>query len=208
MQIFLSLKNSNGKRSVFKVLFMLLLLSCGLGCASKNIRPVCSGERLGGEPDLKLKSFNQLLDPDLSEQAQKDLTIQYLLERVQYSPYEFIRNGQVYGNVRAMMHLRWKYFNKKQIINTPEDFIRDIATGSNISGQKYIVKMDENQTCPLDALLYNELRYLEEILTTQAAVKAQWEAERAVKISAGSADANEAESASEQLQDTQNSYDE
>ncbi|MCB9799800.1 MAG: DUF5329 family protein [Candidatus Omnitrophica bacterium] len=181
-----------------KGIFALILILCA-GCAAKTHQhpestSSSSGMLLSESPDLhKIKIFNRLLEAYPESPDIEDLKIQYLLERVQMSQIQFIRNGEVYGGVRAMMHLRWKYLRKKQNVHTAEDFIRLIATGSSISGRKYMIKMDKNQTCPLDSLLYNELRYLERILITQAAVKEQWETERDVKEPAEVVDLTEAE---------------
>ena len=91
--------------------------------------------------------------------------IEYLIERIRKSPYQFIRNRVEYSAAEAARHLAWKYEHGRKYIETAHDFIRLLATRSLESGLLYLVKLPNGATYPIRDLLENELFALERSLT-------------------------------------------
>ena len=88
--------------------------------------------------------------------------IEYLLERIGDSPYNFIRNGSRYNWKHAAIHLRWKYLRNQKQIKNAEDFIDRIATRSKISGEQYWVILPDKSRRPLREFLIHELYLLDQ----------------------------------------------
>ena len=74
--------------------------------------------------------------PDGSAQREID----HLLEFVAGSSCTFVRNGADYPAQKAGEHLAGKFRYAARRIATAEDFIRDIASRSSVSGEAYRVK--------------------------------------------------------------------
>ncbi|HLD70206.1 MAG TPA: DUF5329 family protein [Candidatus Omnitrophota bacterium] len=91
--------------------------------------------------------------------------IDYLLERLSYSPYTFVRNGETYSAARAAMHLKSKYALQSKGIHTPDDFIRKVASHSKKLGERYYLDQGKNKIYPLDELLENELRLFDDLMS-------------------------------------------
>ena len=74
--------------------------------------------------------------------------INYLLNYVEISGCEFYRNGSWHDSVQAQQHLRTKYeyFSARRGIQTAEDFIREAASKSSLSGKSYEVRCGACQT--------------------------------------------------------------
>ena len=92
--------------------------------------------------------------------------INYLLNRIKYSKYAFIRNGRAVSAEKTSEFLHWKYARKagKKKIQTAEDFVLNIASGSDMSGEPYRVKTDRYKKYPLRDFMLRELAYLETLL--------------------------------------------
>jgi len=75
-------------------------------------------------------------NPDGSAQREID----HLLEFVARSSCTFVRNGADYPAQKAGEHLAGKFRYAASRITTAEDFIRDIASRSSVSGDAYRVK--------------------------------------------------------------------
>ena len=75
-------------------------------------------------------------NPDGSAQREID----HLLEFVAGSSCTFVRNGADYPAQKAGEHLAGKFRYAASRITTAEDFIRDIASRSSVSGDAYRVK--------------------------------------------------------------------
>ncbi|MGE9765116.1 DUF5329 domain-containing protein [Pseudomonas sp. PDM20] len=71
--------------------------------------------------------------------AQREIT--QLLDFVEHSGCQFIRNGSEYPAAEARAHLQKKldYLENKNMVSSAEDFIERAATKSSMSGQRYQV---------------------------------------------------------------------
>ena len=100
-------------------------------------------------------------DPDKVEKAK----IEYLIERIRQSPYQFVRNGMEHTSSEAAEHLTHKYRKAKDQIKTAEEFIQYVATRSSTTQKLYLMKLKDGNTIPMGEILKNELKVLEENLT-------------------------------------------
>ncbi|MCP1496381.1 hypothetical protein J2Y86_001088 [Pseudomonas migulae] len=68
--------------------------------------------------------------------------IKGLLDFVEHSECQFVRNGSEYPGPRARAHLEKKlnYLEGKNMVNSAEDFIDLAATKSSMSGRTYEVR--------------------------------------------------------------------
>ena len=92
-------------------------------------------------------------DPNASAQREID----HLLAFVAGSSCTFTRNGTDYAAPKAAEHLAGKLRFAASHIGTAEDFIRDLASRSSVSGEGYRVKCN-NIDMPADEWLTRELR--------------------------------------------------
>ena len=74
----------------------------------------------------------------MTEQAEDEIA--YLLDAIAASNCRFIRNGVDYDAGEAHRHILKKYGYAKPWINTTEDFIRDVASRSSMSGEPYRIR--------------------------------------------------------------------
>jgi len=95
--------------------------------------------------------------------------IQYLINRVRYSPGIFVRNNQKYNGFNAAQWLEYKIDKLRDEIKTVEDFIEKIGAHSRRSGKKYYMIIGGDMLL-IKQVYYNELarlyayeRYLAEI---------------------------------------------
>jgi len=71
----------------------------------------------------------------------EDARIEYLLAVVaSLQDAQFIRNGKAYDSKAAVDHLRTKLRAAGSRVQTAEDFIRDCASESSISGKPYAIR--------------------------------------------------------------------
>ena len=71
----------------------------------------------------------------------EEVRIEYLLAVVaSLQDAQFIRNGTTYDSKAAVDHLRTKLRAAGSRVQTAEDFIRDCASKSSISGQPYEIR--------------------------------------------------------------------
>jgi hypothetical protein len=74
----------------------------------------------------------------------EDARIQYLLAVVaSLQDAQFIRNGKAYDSKAAVDHLRTKLRAAGSRVQTAEDFIRDCASESSISGRPYEIRFTD-----------------------------------------------------------------
>jgi len=142
---------------------------CALGfvCGIQGVRTASADELLllGPDPAFdQMKSFQKVLRNEEGTGMYEKARIDYLLERLRNSPYNFIRNGSSYKSSRAVAHLKWKYWKQRKHIKSAEEFIARIASGSRISGKPYLVQRGENQVHRLETFFRNELQVLDEEL--------------------------------------------
>ncbi|WP_266159632.1 DUF5329 domain-containing protein [Dyella silvatica] len=88
----------------------------------------------------------------LNAQGQKEVTA--LLTFVGSSTCTFIRNGSDYDAKSAQDHLKTKldYLQRKQLIDSAEDFIARAASTSSMSGKPYMVRCDGHELASADWL--------------------------------------------------------
>lgn len=70
----------------------------------------------------------------------EDVEVVYLLDWVAASDCTFIRNGDAHEAVEASEHLAMKYRRVRRWIDSADEFIDRIASGSSISGSDYLVQ--------------------------------------------------------------------
>ncbi len=92
-------------------------------------------------------------DPDLAAQAEID----HLLDFVGASSCTFVRNGTPGTATAARDHLVGKYSFAKGRISTADEFIKNLATESSMSGDPYLIRCGRNER-PAGAWLAEELR--------------------------------------------------
>ena len=71
-----------------------------------------------------------------------DAEVQYLLGYVERSGCTFERNGTEHDSAGAADHLRLKYSRGGKYVNSAEQFIDRLATGSSWTGKPYTVTCD------------------------------------------------------------------
>jgi len=99
-----------------------------------------------------------LVVPANASAEDPDTAIQFLLDYVRQSDVVFIRNDKVYTPIDAAAHMQKKYAYYKDVIKTPEDFIRFAGTKSMISGSPYRVKTKTGEVMLNSAWLKSVLR--------------------------------------------------
>jgi hypothetical protein len=92
-------------------------------------------------------------DPDLAAQAEID----HLLDFVSASSCIFVRNGTPGTAAAARDHLAGKYDFAKSRITTADEFIKNLATESSMSGEPYLIRCGKDER-PAGAWLAEELR--------------------------------------------------
>jgi hypothetical protein len=153
--------------------WFLLLVFFFAGCAAKNSSltlltgvsqegaPICLDDQ-AGIPAFVEQFYNRR---DLTTNEGK---IDYLLERLRNSELIFIRNRVEYTGSQASGFLRWKLDRWKTRhhikINTVQEFVNQIAGGSKMSGEPYIVILKNKGRHNLKDILQNELDALEACL--------------------------------------------
>ena len=100
-------------------------------------------------------------DPDLAAQAEID----HLLEFVGASSCTFVRNGTPGTGAAAREHLAGKYRFAKSQISTADEFIKNLATQSSMSGEPYLIRCGKNDQ-PAGAWLAEELRRYRKVVQT------------------------------------------
>jgi hypothetical protein len=73
----------------------------------------------------------------------------------------FVRNGDEHTAAEAAEHLRNKLSAAGDRIQTAEDFIDQIASGSSLSGKAYLIRMGDSHTITAEEFLQQELQKLE-----------------------------------------------
>jgi len=93
--------------------------------------------------------------------AKAEQEISQLLDFVEHSGCQFIRNGSEYPAAEARAHLQKKldYLENKNMVSSAEDFIERAATKSSMSGQRYQVDCPAGKQ-DASAWLNNELKRL------------------------------------------------
>jgi len=88
-----------------------------------------------------------LVAPAFGQQAIEQRKIEYLIGSIAHlQDATFIRNGNEYDAGQAADHLRAKLRNAGSRVRTAEDFILYCATGSSMSGEKYLIRFADGRT--------------------------------------------------------------
>ena len=90
--------------------------------------------------------------------------VQALLAFVGASHCTFIRNGSSHTAADAQSHLQEKldYLERRNLVNSAEDFIERVASQSSISGEPYKVNCDGRERLSAD-WLGEELQHLRQV---------------------------------------------
>ena len=85
-----------------------------------------------------------------------------LLERLAQSGCRFHRNGEWYGAQKAREHLadKFAYLERWSTLESAEQFIEKAASGSSVSGQRYLVQCGKSEPVPSAEWLKAQLKAL------------------------------------------------
>ena len=117
------------------------------------------------QPSDRRQNYQRLIEClDRDQNCEQD-KINYLISRIEKSPCLFIRNGQEVKGSEAARFMRWKLLRKaeRHHVRTAEDFVRRIATRSDMSGKYYWVATQDNGQYHLGDVLLNELMQIENL---------------------------------------------
>lgn len=152
-------------------LFLFLVLFFWLGCASQPVVLLNgytgSGNLVCLDDQANIPEFVQKFyeTRDLTTEEGK---IDYLIERVKRSKMTFIRNRVEYTGPQSASFLRWKLGRMEKRhrvkVETARDFVAEVASGSRVSGEPYVVVLPDGTHHNFQSLLENELVQLETCL--------------------------------------------
>jgi hypothetical protein len=152
------------KRSVIFFFFLgISLVAGGIRADSGHENPPNPALAPRGDFNQSLP-FQRALHSEPTGAAFQRARIDYLLERISKSPYNFLRNGDRFPGKRAEAHYRWKYALNLEQVKTAEQFIDEVMTRSKISGQTYYVELPDKSRRPLREFMTYELKTLDEEL--------------------------------------------
>lgn len=155
--------------------FLSLLLGAALvlegGCARPSLSLTPSLDP-SSEQETD-KPFQRALHSEPGSQALERARIDYLLERVSKSPYNFFRNESRYTGKEAGNHFRWKYFLNHGRIKTAEDFVDQAAARSKRSGRPYEIQFPDKHRYPLRGILLKELSSFDQALEKKRKLMAE-----------------------------------
>lgn len=118
-----------------------------------------------------LGTFKKLTQKTDADPDYEKARIEYLLERLSRTTYNFLRNGETHDSKKAVLLMRYKWAKFKSEVNTAEDFALNVASGSRTSGEPYYVKA-HNRFYLVKDILFFELEQLEQALLRYQAGKA------------------------------------
>lgn len=118
-----------------------------------------------------LGSFKKLAQKTDADPSYEKARIEYLLERLSRTTYNFLRNGETHDSKKAVLLMRYKWAKFKSEVITAEDFASKIAAGSRTSGEPYYLKA-HNRFYLVKDILFFELEQLDQALLRYQAGKA------------------------------------
>jgi len=83
--------------------------------------------------------------------------IERLIRSAEVSGYIFIRNDTEYTSREAASYMKIKLSRAGNRIKTADQFIKDLATRSSMTGRPYMVKLSNGKTLPLADWLRRKL---------------------------------------------------
>ena len=97
-------------------------------------------------------------------QADTEKEIVHLLAYLEDSNCEFNRNGTWYSTYKAVKHIekKYRYYMKKGLINSAEQFIDRAAARSSMSGKSYLVRCGDSGPVESSTWLTQELKRFRE----------------------------------------------
>jgi Family of unknown function (DUF5329) len=97
-------------------------------------------------------------------QADTEKEIVHLFEYLENSNCEFNRNGTWYSTYKAVKHIekKYRYYMKKGLINSAEQFIDRAASRSSMSGKSYLVRCGNSRAVESSTWFTEELKRFRE----------------------------------------------
>jgi len=93
--------------------------------------------------------------------GQPGQTIEALIDRVaRLTGIEFIRNGTVHAPADAAEHMRRKWQAAGDRVRTPEEFIEICGSRSSVSGEPYMIRLEDGRMVESRDFLLELLRHL------------------------------------------------
>ena len=158
---------------MYKWLLLGIVLALEVGCLGPSLSlvpSICLGPPFPWETS---RSFQQALRSEPESEALERARIDYLLERISKSPYNFLRNGSRYTGKQAGTHFRWKYFLNRGRVKTAQEFIDKVTTRSKRSGWPYQIQFPDRRRYPLRPLLLQELNFFDQTLEKKRRLTAE-----------------------------------
>ncbi|HOG23067.1 MAG: hypothetical protein BWY44_01211 [Candidatus Omnitrophica bacterium ADurb.Bin292] len=109
-------------------------------------------------------AFRRLLKTTPATSEYQRARIDFLIERVGKSDFDFIWNGESFDGRRAAFHLKYKYVKFRSEAPTAEAFITSVASWSRKTGRPYLARID-GEICEVRAVLFRELARLDQMAT-------------------------------------------
>ncbi len=97
----------------------------------------------------------------LQQTFSEEQKITQLINYVEKLDAKFIRNGAEFTPYEAAEHLRLKRAKAGIRIKTAKEFIDNVASKSNVSGDPYLIKYPNGTKLMTRDVLYNELKKIE-----------------------------------------------
>jgi len=100
--------------------------------------------------------FSSIANADVPPETQHE--VHHLINFVNNSPCQIVRNGSAHNGPEAIKHIQKKYKYFKDDIRTTEQFIEYSATKSTMSGKYYLVNCKNKSTVKTRDWLLHELK--------------------------------------------------
>ena len=99
---------------------------------------------------------------DMQTDTEKEIV--HLLAYLEDSNCEFNRNGTWYSTYKAVKHIekKYRYYMKKGLINSAEQFIDRAASQSSMSGKPYLVRCGNSRPVESSTWFTEELKRFRE----------------------------------------------
>lgn len=155
-----------------KILLFGLLALAGPGCAGASYRLAAPGslpQPLPNEDIQKSPYFSELNREYGKGLSYEQAKIRYLLGHTSRSKFLFVRMNRVYDGERTAEHLRKKYRQRLDQVQTAQDFINKVASISTGWGRPYLALPGDGLAYPTGDILNYELRRLETFMDEQHA---------------------------------------
>lgn len=151
----------------FLLLSLVLIFS---GCAAFRTQTLTLTEAstvfLGPEPIFEqLAAYQRLTHLTPHSEGYEESRIDYLLERLARSPYNFVRNGEAFTGLRASRHLKWKQLRAHREHLSAEEFINQVGARSKRTGEEYLMMTEPGKYVPAQVIFRNELTMLQNHLS-------------------------------------------